>query len=518
MKYYMNALYANTYLIRSIISNPILPIVLWVTCAILLSFLPWNFSWILFPVCNLIVIYPYMKIIQHWIFEHRIIILYQIIISILYLLMHKHHILSLELWSDEIFSLKISGNAFQEIAKTALTQSVIPPYHYWELWFWKALISSSSVTQIEFLYRVPSMVYHTISAIIFASFISSKSSVNSCIWKYILNCIAFLSFYFNPLLFPFALEVRPYAAMVLGSVISLIALDSKEFKETRYVPVQLSMFNLSFFHAISWIPVGIYLSILKNKKIFVIYVISLVILYISFAPYIRMPDQTTQDVVRNAINRSIHTIVSTFISNNFSLVILLISCVYFLLTRTNYLLAVQVFSVWIFSVVLGFMIQYTAFAPRHLILSFPILIYILFFPLFSIRIRWYQILLICICTFFTLPWILKTDRMLTNRQFAPKISIGIKDAIFQAQKQDKSIALEVAPVDADDPLYFTYKYMEYVSLWYINQYNNTQLIRMNASEYCSSDDTTLYFFIGFTSFPCSEKQHSARILQFKIQE
>ncbi len=451
-------------------------------------------------------------------FEHRIVILYQIIISILYFIFHRYQILSLELWSDEIFSLKISGNAFQEIAKNALTQSVIPPYHYWELWFWKILVASNSVDQIEFLYRVPSMVYHTISAIIFASYISSKSSINSRVWRNTLNCLAFLSFYFNPLLFPFALEVRPYAAMVMGSVISLIALDTGEFKANRYIPVQLALFNLSFFYAISWIPIGVYLSILKNKRIFAVYVISLAILYISFAPYIRMPDQTTQDVVLFAINRSIHTVLSVFISNHFSLVILLISCVYILHARAKYLLLLQVFSVWIFSIILGYMIQYSAFAPRHLILSFPILLYFLFFPLFSMKIRSYQIFLICIGIFFTLPWMQKTEAMISNRQFAPKISIGIKDAISKAQKQHKGIALDVVSVTINDPLYFTYKYMEYVSLWYLAQHDINPLIRMNASEYCVSNDAKLYFFIGLTSLPCNEKNHSASILRFKIQE
>lgn len=517
MKYNYMAV-SITYIRNVIRSFSILPTIVWLICILILSFSPWKYSWILYPVCTVILVYPYRNVILHWISEYRVIILGQIIFSALYLLFHAPQILALELWSDEIFSLRIAENAFERIAKSALTQSVIPPYHYWELWFWRTSIAFIPTYQIEIFYRIPSMAYHTVSAILFAWFISSKSNVNVRGWQYIVNGVSFLSFYFNPLLFPFALEVRPYAAMVLGGVLSLIAIDSKEFMSIRYIPVQLTLFTISFFHAISWIPIGIYLWVRSYKKMFFIYVLTLAVLYLSFMPYIRMPDHSTKEIVVFAINRSMYVISSVFASNYFSIGMLLLSCFYVFSKRSNYLPLFQICSLWMYSIVLGYMIQYTAFAPRHLILSFPIFIYFLFMPLFNMKILRAQILfLVCICMFFTLPWMRKTETMITTLQFAPKISIGIKKAITQAQNQRRDIALGIIPVTFHDPLYFTYTYMEYISLWYIEQYHIRPPIRMNGSEFCTSNNDKLYY-IGFEQLPCDEKKHNASILQFKIQE
>ncbi len=498
--------------------NTYIFILIWLCFVLAMSISDIPFIWALYPIYICILLWPYRRELYGLLHSERFVILYQIIFACLYFFYHHQDILRLELWSDEIFSLKISDHPFNQITRIALQLSDIPPLHYWDLWFWQKFIQNSPVHLTEFIYRIPSMLYHTSSSILFAWFISTRRKNTTHIYKYLLNATAFLSFFFNPLLFPFAIEIRPYALMVLGGVISIIAHTSEEHTAIRYIPIQLTLCILSVFNFIYYLPVFISLWFRKIRKPAVLTVLLAILIYMTYVPYTFIPNQANVYIIRTAILRSIQYIQSIFLSNVMQILIAAIIVGFILKRRCSLLLVVQAVTLWIFSIMIGYAIRYQAFAPRHLILSFPIFIYLLYMPIWNLKLRQSILWMTLIFIFYTLPWINRTEYMLQKQLFFPKISIGIKTAVSNALSQQKKIVLERVSVPESDPYYYTYKYMEEISLWYIRRYTHNDPRLFSALTECNTDFSENEYIIRFSTPTCPNRNMNTEILHMRIQE
>lgn len=490
----------------------------WTCCVLGMSFSTVPYTWVIYPLFLVVLLYPYRFEMRLWIYSQRITFLYQLIFSGLYFFYHRDDILRLELWSDEILSLKISSIMFEEVAKKALNLTDIPPLHYWDLWIWQSLVQHSPAHLSEFIFRIPSMAYHTLSSILFASLISQKNLHKSRIYIFLINLTVFVSFFFNPLLFPFALEVRPYALMVFGGVISMIAYNSKEYSMLRYIPIQLTLFILSIFNILYYIPVFMSLWINNFKKNIFVTVCFTLLIYFLFAQYLFMPVHADQNIINESILRSVKSIQSVFVSTFLQLIVIVITIVFIVRRRENIFFLSQAFIICFFSIALGYWIRYQAFAPRHLILSFPIFIYFIFMPTWHMKSRISVFWVFLIAISFTGPWIYKTEHMITNQLFAPKISIGIKDAITNAVSLHKEIVLENTSLTQGEPLYFTHKYLEEISLWYIQRYTYTIPKRFSALEECDSDFSSNDYYIRFNPSRCQHSSSNSSVLHLKIIE
>lgn len=490
-------------------------IFLWMIFVMVMSFSNLKFVWILYPSLLILLSYPYRKAIGNWIYHQRYILLYQIIFAGLYFYYHRSDILRLELWSDEIFSLKIAGNSFDQITKIALHLSDIPPLHYWELWFWQKFAITTNPNWTEFIFRIPYMTYHTASAILFAWYISTKNIYFSRSFKVVVNFVCFVSIFFNPLLYPFALEIRPYAAMVFWSIVSIIAIDSGEFLSVRFVPIQLTMFILSFFYAFAYVPILLFSLINTNRKQLYIVLVSLLVVYLTYSPYVRMPNQTIQQEINGDIVKSLGIISSVFAISYMHYFLIGFAIFYSVVKRKSIVLLGQILVLWSFAITLGLLVRYQAFAPRHLIISIPNILYILLTPLYDKKILLSRSWLVIFCICFTIPWMYMTELANKNQAFAPKISIGIKQAILDAKKIDKPIVLETTSLPENNPYYYVQKYFEEISLWYIYRYTGTLPQVFSSTDICNTDTIKTSYLIEYSALSCQDKVQFSSILQFK---
>jgi hypothetical protein len=108
--------------------------------------------------------------------------------------------------------------------------------------------------------------------------------------------------------------------------------------------------------------------------------------------------------------------------------------------------------------------------------------------------------------------------MISNQLFAPKISIGIKHAINNAVSLNKEIVLENTSLLYGDPLYFSHKYMEEISLWYIQRYTHTAPKMFSAITECESSYSPSDYYIRFSSSRCQHSSSNSSVLKMKILE
>jgi hypothetical protein len=481
-------------------------------------FIPNPFTWILYPLLIIGCIYPFIPAIFSFIRKHPILITIQFLLALTYYVSRINNILQLELWSDEIMSLIIAHDSFQTIAKNALLIGAFPPLHYWELWFLEKIYIFVPPPYIEFIYRIPYMVIHTLTAMLFSAIIlyKLKQITGNSIYKNSIYMISFIGYFFNPILFSYSLEIRPYAQMAAVSVLTIFALETKYMDTLKYIPVQLLCFMTSFFHLFLYIPIAIYNYTSKNRLTLFLTIAFTLTLYLLFAPLITSPIPTSKPIVIISIYSSLHTIQQILFPYYFQILIFFILIIMTWKNTLNKFFIMQIVYITICISILAYITQYSAFAPRHYIMTLPLLTYILYSSLIR-KPSIFSYLVICIIVFnFTIPWIYKTETMIKRQQFFPKTSTGIKNILTYAKYNTiQKIYLE-QDSDKSNPFYWEHIYIDYVTLWYSEQYGFTVPERISSSSICTSPyNTENSLFLLYFTTKCPTLPHS-KILQYTI--
>lgn len=451
----------------------ILPIIIVVICSLFMSFLPNNLTWILYPLILIIGIKPYTLPLKKWIQKNMLVIIIQLFIAGVYYLIHNNNISALELWSDEILSLKIAHNPFSAVAKQALTIGAFPPIHYWELWFLEHIYGYIPAQYIELGYRIVPMIYHIFAGILFSAFIQYKliKIQSSRIYQISGTFVAFFSYFFNPLLFPYSLEIRPYVMMSLISVLTLIVIDTEVIDTLEFVPLHILFFLISFFYAILYIPVAIWQFARTKSRLTPIYtIIPIGVVYFFYIPYIGNPISGALSGVQTSIRSSLSQIQQVLFPTIIQLIFAIGATIYAFKEDKKILYIAQTLTIFSVVTILGIVTRYTALAPRHYIFAIPLILYILISPIIRPTTKYSYIILGLFCLIITIPWIYKTDLIVQKQQFFPKVSTGIKKVLTNAKNNNIQHIFIEKNTDEQNPYYWNYAYINYVADWYISRY------------------------------------------------
>ena len=161
-------------------------------------------------------------------------------------------------------------------------------------------------------------------------------------------------------------------------------------------------------------------------------------------------------------------------------------------------------------------ISLSGFAPRHLIIAVPFILATMCLP-FTVK---SNIVFYCTCgallVGFLIPWGLTSEKSINHLSFAPKISIGIKEAVVSASRQHTHIYLDTNDQNRTSASFYTFTYFEDQSLWYIERDTKTAPLRLTAGHLCEASRDARNFIISFRNLPCLRGKTNAAVLKIHI--
>ncbi len=164
-----------------------------------------------------------------------------LIIGAAFFLTAKTAILETEFWGDEIGVIQIAQSKFSTIAELAITRHVaVPPLDYQNLHWWLLLTKSLPASQQEFVWRVPYMLMHIVTAIFFAFIVLANLDLSRR-ENMVFTFIVFLTYLTNPLFFVYGFEIRFYALSLLG--LMLVFYGYVKQKTTSFWWIVIALFS-----------------------------------------------------------------------------------------------------------------------------------------------------------------------------------------------------------------------------------------------------------------------------------
>lgn len=186
-----------------------------------------------------------------YIFAHkqRAVLFTLAMISVCTYVIFFRYINSQELWVDEIQVIRFGQLPLEKIAFTVMTEhTAVPPLDYWNMWIWNKIAYFFAVTYSEFVYRVPYMVIHTITAFLLAILCWEITGKRPRLTGVLAITAGFLLYFYNPLPFVYSYEIRFYTMMLLGAVVVLTLYYQKKLYSISYFPLILLFCLNSVFH------------------------------------------------------------------------------------------------------------------------------------------------------------------------------------------------------------------------------------------------------------------------------
>lgn len=475
-------------------------------------------------------LFPFLIGLPFWAIRNHIIRFFQSdwrmtiflgIVALGYFSRHAIDILSLELWADEIVAISLVSEPFFLVAKRALFVGDIPPFHYWELWIWHRVVHLFSVQSMEFLYRIPSMTYHTVGALLFSLIILKLYlRMNHTIYmpSFLVRSISFALYFFHPLLLPYALEARPYALMAFGSVLLLTGAVSPLVSSMQFIPVQILLFLTSFFHIVLYMLKSVLTIGEKTSHIVTGITLIFCIIFTAFClPFISVPSHTTSDISTPEIIRILWLMFTVFAPTTWVGVLFLISIISSLRIPRLRLFLFQTIGFLIIVSLSAYMLRYQAPGTRHYISIIPFVLSLMTAPLvFPNKIIQYAS--VGIFLVFVFQWVGTTEYVFKTESFAPKIAIGIKSAIQKANQKHHQITLEINTRSKKDEQHYTNHYLEKQALWYLHRYGYTNPTRILESELCAAVASGTTYIIAFTPQPCFAGHTNVSVLSRHVRE
>lgn len=372
------------------------------------------------------------------------------LIGILFYFFWSKKIADIEFWGDELGVIYVAKLPFEKIIPFISTNHASAlPLDYWNMWIWKFAADLFPVSYREFAYRIPYMFFHLLAAIIFALTVE-KESKNKGGGK-IISLLAFLTYFFNPLLLLYSIEVRFYSQTALGATVSLYLFLRKKLFRTPYFIFMLYFCLNSVFQFIILLPLIAYEFIRKrsDKKEIVFCFFCLIMLFLTIKKIILIPQpvshQESIKLIFSALNILINSqFWSLFLKVIFSF--LIIVPLFRKHTRPKTLLFSGFISFYILVISLTAYIKgYFDFYVRHYLFVLPFFLF-LFFVGFS-KIKKQAVIFFFIFLYLNLSfiWIHRMTKILytsdLNQNFYTKALLGNKAALELAKHRSFRIVI-----------------------------------------------------------------------------
>ena len=116
------------------------------------------------------------------------------------------YINAVDRWGDEITEIRVAGFPFGTIYQYVKSYYFAsPPFGFWSLWFWNRLVGYIPVDLYEIFYRIPYMMIHVVSSVLFGVIICKSNRADTAgSFRSItaaLFAVALFTFFVNPVSF-----------------------------------------------------------------------------------------------------------------------------------------------------------------------------------------------------------------------------------------------------------------------------------------------------------------------------
>lgn len=382
---------------------------------------------------------------------------------------------NIELWGDEIGVIKIAHLPFKYVVSQLSQQHIaVPPLDYWNLWFWKFIAILFPPNYAEIAYRIPYMIFHCLSAILFSLTVEKMVDNSSKLFKSILSLVAFLTYFFNPILFLYSMEVRYYSLTALGAMVIIYLFLEKKLFYLKYLPLLLLFCLNSVFQFILLAPFVVYGLFDKNteKGKLTLLFASLILMAALIRPILLIPPPVSNQQSINLILASLKLLINSqfrFSSQYFLTIALIFLPLFFKKFRKESLFLISLFPFYMSSIILiSFYKGYFDFYVRHYVFAVPLFLYILFQPLKIFTSKQSYLFITIIFIAYTLFWASEVKHRLSVSNVFSKAPIGNKK-VLQLAKNDKYKIIIVPNVN-DSFSNENYKFCTESFLWYANQF------------------------------------------------
>ena len=380
----------------------------------------------------------------------------------------------IELWGDETNVIRIANLPFGDIARSVATSHVaVPPLDYWNMWVWKYVVSLIETPEVAF--RLPYMAYHIAAAVCFALIFTKVGNK-------LVPVVAFLVYFFNPLLFLYSLEVRYYALTALGSTLILFLHINNVLFELRFLPLLLLLGLNSVFLYLLLIPFAFFY-VLKNPKHLIpvgFFAISFFIIY----PLLLVSPQIERSKTLGLIIIAFKQLITLQLPQTFHVGFFVLAVVIAVISKSWFQQKLSILVSIIFSVIaissLAYYKGYFDFFVRHYLFIVPLIIYFLLIPLKSLSNRYRAIYLLLLLSIFVFPWINYDLNSLKQGNLYSKSPLGVRE-IYRTTI-DNEAALIIAPNERSVLSPPVYDFYTSNIIWYSTYYPSVEMLRVKSTD------------------------------------
>ena len=367
------------------------------------------------------------------------------------------YINALELWVDEIQVIRFGQLPLSDIAKTVMREHVaVPPLDYWNMWFWNHLAQRAPVSIMEFVYRIPYMIMHTLSAILIAFSFRNIFPKALLFTDRLLIYLAFCLYFYNPWLLTYSYEVRFYGPMLLGGAVVLYLYYHDKLFEPEYAAIPLLFALNSVYQFIILSPFLLLSLILPTvRKRSITLRIGFLCMALLILPFLFIPASPHGLPATYRIRESLLYLYYFYFDTPWKQIIAaeLVVVAIFFRRRSAYLIGVSALMASAVAL-LNARMNYMFFGAKHFLFTLPFLsmaILELYLIHRSTIFRW--IVTSTLLAMFILPFFTHLEQTLKNETMAAKSPMGLK-VLFQKSLLDKTdIMVEYGDASEEDISY-----------------------------------------------------------------
>lgn len=403
-----------------------------------------------------------------------------------------------ELWGDEVAVLRMVDGPFREVAiRVPQTHYAIPLFDFWITWIWNHVVVRFPVAYMELLYRLPTMFYHSLATVFFTLLIVGlykrlRPEGSSHLVGYTIGIVAFLTYFFHPLLLFYATEVKYYSLSNLGVVATLFMYTEGTPFSLQSLPLLLMFGFVSSVEFIILLPLVVMRSVRKRGLWRdAIFASMLIAFYALLIPIFSFPVPVSE-------KESIHLILAAGTSfmryafpSSLAIILIAASAIYAVIHKNTRKYGIPFVLLTLFSVAAisyaSYIKRYFDFHPRHFMFISPILLLVLFLPVVYMKNTQKVLCMLGLTVIvYTVPGILRSTYYLTHHQAWARAQSGAYSILRQADQEQQPIVVmpyrENQIVSRDTYQYF---YLDNF-YWYARKYPTvTVLYPENTVQACA---------------------------------
>ena len=395
---------------------------------------------------------------------------------------------NIELWADEVFVIKYADALLNPSHYSTYHKfGGLTPLEQLTVYLWQSTVHNISKEYMEFTYRIPPMIFHSLAAFFFTLGIAyllkfHLPPIRKKHWALLILC--FSLFFFNPLLFIYSMELRNYSFSILGVCVLIVVFLKNKVSTAAAIPTLL-LPGLNFiFHFFILIPT-VLISCFQNKRLVFHHILLLVLIVFYFKQvidYSKIPSwyYANSNYMSIDIHHGIYLlkeyITKIFGTEKLSIIMILTSLfimyhVRTIIHKSTFMkLAILLIISLVSITATGLLIKYPFFTTRHFIIATPLVLMIILYPLILINnksLHWSIIVMLgCLVL-----WIYSDIQMLATGKPFNKSLMGTKLVLSIAEKEDRKIIFNAGDLPIDLRNYYIMSFN-----WYKNNYPSINII------------------------------------------